>query len=605
MRFGVRVGFAEQGYRPSISARVGACVWAVSQIRHSLAKDGARSMVGGWRRAYRRINGDRAVRNDYWRWMRDTEPGIRRARVSMTGSGISFLVIADATCANDELVHRTLASCRRQSRPWSLLLITGSQPSTGIAATIAADGCVSWMRAPFEGDIATACEQAVQQATADLVVLLAAGDALADDALDVVAHAYVANDEADVLYSDHDVLDTRGRRVTPFFKPAWSPEMLLRGHYMMQLVAYRTGFLRKTGSLRAGFGTAAAYELALRAAFGARQVIHIPHVLCHLGGEKRHERREFAVRGRQALREHLSRLSMAGQVEVDARPSALGQVRFRVRPSLLDEPLVSVVMPFRDRPDLLRRCVGDLLERTAWAKLELVLVDNGSERSDTQRLLDELVCDPRVRAIQDDGTFNWSRVSNLGAAQAQGRYLIFMNNDIGVIDPQWLRLLLEQTQRPQTGMVGPLLLTAAGRVQHAGVSVGTGGSGNASHPLLGLRPWQSTAFGDALWLRNVSAVTGACAMVETELFSRVNGFDESFEVCFGDVELGVRLTGLGYRNIVVPWSALYHFESSTRERTVSVRDIERAREVFARVLGDGDPYFNPNLSRTSPACTLN
>jgi len=279
---------------------------------------------------------------------------------------------------------------------------------------------------------------------------------------------------------------------------------------------------------------------------------------------------------------------------------APGSPFLQVRYSLRAEPRVSIIIPTKDRSDLLSRCVSGIFERTRYRNVELLIVDNRSEEPATRVYLDAIAADPRVGVLRYDEPFNFSLLNNWAAAKAAGDVLLFLNNDTDVIDSDWLRNLVANACRAEVGAVGAKLLYPNGRVQHAGVILGI--RGVAGHVQLGRRRDDPGYFSRAVLQQNLSAVTAACLAMRREVFDEVGGFNGDLRVAFNDVDLCLRIRERGYLIAWTPLAELYHHESATRgSDLLSVRHPEFSREIeymrsrWGRAL-DRDPYFNPNLS---------
>jgi O-antigen biosynthesis protein len=315
---------------------------------------------------------------------------------------------------------------------------------------------------------------------------------------------------------------------------------------------------------------------------------HVPAILCsrRMGGDEPDDGGSSA--SIQVLRAHLERSGLSATVE--------GTVdRSRVRWALPRVPLVSIVVPTRDKGDVLRRCVESIEARTAYHALELVVVDNGSEDPGTLAYL--AVLEARgTRVLRWPHPFNWSAINNLAARAARGELLLFLNNDIEVLDADWLGELVGWALRPGIGVVGGLLLRPDRTIQHAGVVVGLGGM--AAHPFEGLTENADGVAGRPGWYRNWIAVTGACQMVRRSVFEDLGGFDEGFLALFSDVDFCVRAWRHGYRNVYTPFARMLHSHGTTRggDARMPPHDFVVAFERLGDVLRCGDPYWNPLLS---------
>jgi GT2 family glycosyltransferase len=273
------------------------------------------------------------------------------------------------------------------------------------------------------------------------------------------------------------------------------------------------------------------------------------------------------------------------------------QPRFHV-PS---NTLVSIVIPTRDKATLLDACIQSIHHHTTGIAYEILVLDNNSTEPETQVCFQRLVQDKRVRVIEASIPFNWSRLNNIGRGHATGQVLVFLNNDTEVITPDWLLRLSEYALLPDVATVGPLLLYPDHTIQHAGVVVGMGGW--ADHVFKN-DPVQHypTPFISSAVPRNVLASTGACVAIATERLDALGGFDEAFEICGSDVELGIRGHKQGLLNVYLPAVQLFHLESKTRTPFVPEVDFQQSALKYAPYRLDGDPFFNPNLdlASTSP-----
>jgi GT2 family glycosyltransferase len=305
------------------------------------------------------------------------------------------------------------------------------------------------------------------------------------------------------------------------------------------------------------------------------------------------------------VRAHLAAQGVAAQVE--AAPLAADRHRIRwPRPDPL--PLVSVVVPTRDRAALLERCLGGLLHRTDYAPLEVLVVDNGSEDAATHALFDRLRRDPRLRILPAPGPFNFAALNNRAAAEARGEILLLLNNDIDVIAPSWLEEMVAHAVRPEVGAVGAKLLYANDRLQHGGTVLGIG---VADHLLTGSRRADPGPHGLLAAGRGASAVTAACLALRRSVYEAVGGMDaENLAVAFNDVDLCLRIGARGLRVVWTPFAELHHLESASRGVDLTGTKAERFRREEAYMharwgaLLRADPYWNPNLSLADAARNL-
>ncbi|OGX11546.1 MAG: hypothetical protein A3K11_12655 [Nitrospirae bacterium RIFCSPLOWO2_12_FULL_63_8] len=276
----------------------------------------------------------------------------------------------------------------------------------------------------------------------------------------------------------------------------------------------------------------------------------------------------------------------------EARVESIRPGLYAVRYKLTGTPLVSIIIPTRDRWPLLQQCLRSIEEKTSYARYEIIVLDNDSTEPEALTGLNGIA--DKWRVYPYPGPFNFSALNNFGAAQARGEYFVFLNNDTQVVKPDWLTAMLEQAQRPEVGAVGARLHYPDGRIQHAGLILGVGGV--ADHAFKGLAGDAFTYFAFANVVRNVSGVTAACMLVPRRAFEEVGGFDERLQVALNDVDLCLRLRQRGYLIVCTPFALLYHHESGTRGGLHPPQDEELVRGIWGELIRQGDPYYNPNLT---------
>ena len=406
---------------------------------------------------------------------------------------------------------------------------------------------------------ALAFNAAFPQARGVFIGFLGQHDQLAADACAQVLHYFDADDYA-LIYTDEDRLDARGQRYRPFFKPDWSPDLCLSSVYACRFVVYRRNLVEQAGGVRRPGGMHAdgcvAYDLLLRCVEQSSRVGHIAQVLYHQRDEGEGETRLRHARAKRTLEAALNRREEDASVEDGPLLST-----FRVRRRLSCSPLVSIIIPTRDQVGFLRRCVQSIESRTTYPTYEILIVDNGSQVQETLAYLATLPHDV-MRDDMSDAPFNFARVCNQAAIQARGEQLLFLNNDMEVITPEWLEALLEHAQRPEVGAVGAQLLYADLTLQHAGVVLGVRDIASHAHKYQPLSQLGYQAFPHLI--RNYSAVTAACLMLRKAVYEEVGGMNEDLAVTFNDVDLCLRLQQQGYRIVYTPYAKLYHYESKSR-----------------------------------------
>jgi GT2 family glycosyltransferase len=430
-------------------------------------------------------------------------------------------------------------------------------------------------------------------------------DVLPAHALYMVALEILQHSDADLIYSDEDYLDEKGRRQNPHFKPDWNQELFYSQNYINHLGVYRTSLVRKLAECRQGFEGSQDYDLALRviASTSPDRIRHIPHVLYHWRWAGKVD--TFATANLQtaveaahrALRDYFRNLGRA--VGVNSGATTVFNRVIREAPDPL--PRVSVIIPTRDLVGLLRTCVDGLLTKTDYQNLEVVIVDNGSTDPAAVRYLEELDKSQQVTVVRIDVPFNHSMLCNSGVEHASGDLLLFLNNDIEVIEPGWLKEMVAQVVEPGVGAVGAKLYYRDDTIQHSGVVLGIGGTAGHGHRHM---PRSHGGYACRLQLvQDVSCATAACLIMPRYVFEEAGRFDaEEFRVSYNDVDLCVRICRAGYRIVWTPYAELYHLEAASRgydhEPRNAARALSEVRELRRRwssVLTH-DPMYSPNLT---------
>jgi GT2 family glycosyltransferase len=449
--------------------------------------------------------------------------------------------------------------------------------------------------------ISAASNAALSTATGDFIILLDHDDELTPDALFRMVSLLNEDRAADLIYSDEDKLDLEGRRCDPFFKPDWSPELLLSYMYTCHATMIRRAVVQRAGGFRIGYEGAQDYDLTLRVARETSRIRHVPHILYHwrkVPGSAAAEvnAKPWALeKARKALEDDVAARTLDATVLPGDAPG-LFRVKFHVR----NRPLVTIVVPTDDRSrnvagrmvQLLPNCLRSIVDKTDYANYEILVVDNGVMSSSTESFLAKV---PHRRVTYTaDGPFNFARKLNFSVRHANGSQLVILNDDVEVSVPEWLAAMLEHSQRPEIGAVGAKLFFPDGRLQHVGLLIGVCGvAAHAFHT----QPGQSAGYGNsAIVVRNYSAVTGACMMTRRQVFEKVGGFNERLLVDFNDVDYCLRVRQGGFRVVYTPYAQLVHFEAGTIGRTTqSPAELAEMRRLWGPTLLR-DPYYNPNLT---------
>ena len=503
-----------------------------------------------------------------------------------------------------------IESVRRQAYPrWELCLCDDASTRSDTVAVLReyeSDPQIKVRYLPQNGGISRATNAALEIASGEFVAMLDHDDELTPDALFRVVEHLNIHPDADMLYSDEDKLDLTGRRCDPYFKPGWSPEHFLTCMYTCHLMVVRRTILDAAGRFRQGYEGAQDYDLVLRLMQVTNRIHHIPRILYHwrkLPGSTASAgmAKPWAQdAGRLAIEDYVRRAGLDADV-LPGDATGLFRVRRRVR----GRPLVSVVVPTAGRlrtvdgqpADLLAACIRSVIAKTSYDRYEFIIAaDEGGVPQSTRNALEG--SPHTVLALRLDGPFNFSRKINAAVAAASGEHVVLFNDDLEVIEPEWMTAMLEYSQEREIGAVGAKLLYPDGRLQHVGMVLGVSGiAAHAFHQHPGTSGGYSSS---AICVRNYSAVTAACLMSRREVFDAVGGFDERFPIDFNDVDYCLRVRQAGHRIVFTPYARLYHHESASfGPRTQEVAGAEEMRHRWGALI-DQDPYYNPNLTRAFP-----
>ncbi len=455
------------------------------------------------------------------------------------------------------------------------------------------------------GHIVEASNSALKLATGDYITLLDHDDLLSEHALLKVVQSINKKPDAAVIYSDEDKVDAEGNRFDPHFKPDWNLDLLLSQNYISHLGVYRAELIHAVGGFREGVEGSQDHDLLLRCVsmLNAGQVVHIPEILYHWRAiegstaEKPEEKGYTTAAGVKALNDFHSQSASGATVESGRLPNT-----YRTHWPIPDvQPLVSLIIPTRDGYEVLKRCLDSILEKTTYGNYEILIMNNQSRCAVTLQYLEAISVDKKITVLNWNNPFNYSAINNYGVTKVNGTIIGLLNNDVEVINPDWLNEMVSHACRDDIGCVGAKLYYPNETVQHGGVILGIGGVAGHSHKYFSRN--EHGYFSRLELVQNLSAVTGACLLVRKAVFEQVGGLEEeNLAVAFNDVDLCLKVREAGYRNLWTPYAELYHHESHTRgqddtlkKRNRALREVEYMRKRWGTLL-DNDPAYNPNLS---------
>lgn len=492
---------------------------------------------------------------------------------------------------------------------WELCIANGSPDDREMAEVLekyaSEDSRIRIMELKENLGIAENTNQAITMARGEFVGLMDHDDLLAPNALYEVVSAVNREPLADAIYTDEDkVTASLDEHFQPHLKPDFNLDLLRSNNYICHFFVVRRSVVEKIGGFRREFDGAQDYDFIFRCVEASRKVVHVPEILYHWRTHKASTADNPASKmyafdaGKRAIEAHLQRTGTKGTV---SHTPDLGF--YRVQYPVQGKPLVSIIIPNKDEKETLQACLDSIRKSTDYKNYEIIIVENNSTEDETFAYYRELAKEPDIRLLRWKKEFNYSAINNFGAKHAKGEYLLFLNNDVTIITPEWMREMLGVCQRPEVGAVGVKLIYPDNTIQHAGCVVGIGGI--AGHMFVDMPAERTGYLHKASLLQDMSAVTAACMMTRKSVFEQVGGFTEKLAVAFNDVDLCLKINRAGYLVVYDPYAKLYHMESKTRgaeDNKAKVRrfqtEIEYMRCNWLDILKNGDPCYNKNLSLT-------
>jgi O-antigen biosynthesis protein len=503
------------------------------------------------------------------------------------------------------ILERTISSVIEQSYPnWELCLADDGSRSPEVDAILERferqDRRVKVARLAENRGISAASNAALGLATGEFVALLDHDDELAPDALYHFVDALNHHPGAELFYSDEDHLDDLGLRSEPFFKPDWSPDLILAENYVCHFMVFSRRLCQEVGGFRSEVDLSQDHDLLLRMSSRTREVVHIPRILYHWRTEV-YSTTRASTREKQALessRRAVDDFLRAAGVPATVEPSHVPS-RWRVRYAIPEDARVRIVIPCGGKTELLERCVESIAGKTDYPHYEIVVLDN-SRANKVSKYVHGFSRRGLTLGHIDfrNLPFNFSAMNNAGARDTEARLLLFLNDDMTIITPGWLGAMVELACRPEVGAVGAKLLYPDDTIQHAGIVLGC--FDICGHAFKGQPAAERAYYDFPDVVRNVSAVTGACMMVPRQRFWECGGFDaESLPVAYQDIDLCLKLNQRGYRVLYTPHAQLYHYEAVSKrveDRDPRPDETLTFKKRWKDVI-ENDPFYNPNLTR--------
>lgn len=590
----------------------------ISKIRKGLGylkRNGVKNALNRYK-LEKFINGDEyrawITQNENWR-LDELEAEINQFNVQPLIS-----IIMPVYNVESKWLSKCIESVQKQLyKNWELCICDDASTNTEVKKTLerfaSNDDRIKVVYRQANGHISAASNDALKLATGEFIALLDNDDELAINALSEVVKVINQNPEVDFIYSDEDKINEDGNRFEPAFKPDWSPDLLMGTNYISHLSVYRRSVLVDLGGFRTGVEGSQDYDVVLRFTeqIPEQNIKHIPKVLYHwrtLPGSTASSASEKTYAddvGVKVLKDTLQRRGIKGTVSKGIAPGF-----YAVAYDVISEELVSIIIPTRNGYEDVKTCVDSIIDKTTYSNYEIIIADNDSDDPKMDELYSSYQEKLGERFVVDeiDIPFNYSRINNIAASKAKGKYLLFLNNDTQVISPDWMTRMVSYGQFDRVGCVGAKLYYPDRTIQHAGVIMGLGDVAGHGHHYF---PDKDLGYFGRLYLDvDYLAVTAACVLVKKADFELVGGFDEEFTIAFNDVDLCMKIYELGRYNVWAHQAELYHFESKSRgyentpEKMTRFDGEKKLLQKKWRKYIDNDPFYSPNLTRGTGNFTI-
>lgn len=498
---------------------------------------------------------------------------------------------------------------------WQLCLADGSDRDhayVGEYIKSLNDARISYKKLDKNMGISDNTNECIKLSDGDYIALFDHDDLLHPSALFEMAKA-TCEKNADFIYTDEVTFVGKTSNITIYnYKPDYSPDTLRSYNYICHFTAFSRELLEQVGFFNNEYDGSQDYDLILRLTEKAKNIAHIQKPLYFWRSHKASVASDVSAKpyvvdsAKRALSAHLERLGLSGRIEDSSVPTT-----YKIQYDIKGIPLVSIIIPNKDHTDDLEKCLASVYGKSTYKNFEVIVVENNSTEEETFEYYKEAQSKYKdLKVITWENSFNYSAINNFAVKQANGEYVLLLNNDIEVITPDWLEQMLMFAQRDDVGAVGAKLYYSDDTIQHAGVIVGLGGVAGHSHKYFdrdnpGYMARASIA-------QNLSACTAACLLIRKSVYEEIGGLDENYAVAFNDIDFCMAIRKAGYLIVFTPYAEFYHYESKSRgdEDTPEKRarfnsEVFRFQDKWGEELKKGDPYYNPNLTLDSENFALN
>lgn len=509
----------------------------------------------------------------------------------------------------EKYLDEMIESIRKQTyENWELCLSDGSGKGSPLKEKLcqyeAKDARIKVIHNEKQLHISDNTNEALKICTGDFIAFGDHDDLLAPNAFYECVKLLNQDQTIEAIYTDEDKISMDGKEhFQPHFKTDFNIDLLRSVNYICHLFVVKRSLFEKVGLLNHEYDGAQDYDFVLRCAEQATNIRHIPEILYHWRAHKdstaeNPESKRYAFEaGIRAIQAHYDRCGIDAEVSAEQLNGI-----YRSKYHLKDQPLVSVIIPNKDHTEDLDKCIRSIEEKGTYKNIEYIVIENNSEKKETFEYYEKLQAEnPKVKVIFWEREFNYSAINNYGVGFAKGEYLLFLNNDTEIINPDCIEELLGYCMRDDVGIVGARLYYEDDTIQHVGVIIGLGGV--AGHTFVGEPKDSLGYFGRIVTAQDYSAVTAACLMTKRKVFDEVNGFEEKLAVAFNDVDFCLKVREAGYLVVYNPYAELHHYESKSRgledteEKVLRFQgEIRTFQYRWKEILNEGDPYYSPNLT---------
>ena len=491
---------------------------------------------------------------------------------------------------------------------WELCMSDGSGKDSPIKEKLcqyaAKDARIKVVHNENQLHISDNTNEALKICTGDYIAFGDHDDLLAPDAFYECVRLLNQDQTIEAIYTDEDKISMDGKEhFQPHFKTDFNIDLLRSVNYICHLFVVKRSLFEKVGLLNHEYDGAQDYDFVLRCAEQAVNIRHIPKILYHWRAHKdstaeNPESKRYAFEaGIRAIQAHYDRCGIDAEVSAE-QLNGIYRSKYRLK----EQPLVSVIIPNKDHTEDLDKCIRSIEEKGTYKNIEYIVIENNSQKKETFAYYEKLQAEnPKVKVVFWEREFNYSAINNYGVGFAKGEYLLFLNNDTEIINPDCIEELLGYCMRDDVGIVGARLYYEDDTIQHVGVIIGLGGV--AGHTFVGEPKDSLGYFGRIVTAQDYSAVTAACLMTKRKVFEKVNGFEEKLAVAFNDVDFCLKVREAGYLVVYNPYAELHHYESKSRgledteEKVLRFQgEIRTFQYRWKEILNEGDPYYSPNLT---------